>query len=629
MKKKFKTLFIVCLLFASMIYSHAQDGAVITDEAVIEQWTERAGKTVVEQRLEIGEEEIENAHAENLTNFLQRKGVQILSYGSYGLESKPSVRGFTDETVRVVIDGICVNNPQYGTFDFSSINMNQIEKIEIVKGGFTEGVSDEGSVGGTVYITMKKSGDKKELSSDTSVKTYFNKNFPVDTFRQTLNFSSPIIDSKTFFSASAGLGLAKNLYLYKDYKDEIAQRENSSVWDSSASISLSHFFDNGIKISASDSLYAGNKNCPGTETSLDSSLQKDYDNRLILNVSNPNVNDIFSWENNLAYITNIRFLDSNTEHSAHYINSLAYAAYFSYFGNPFFNQDAGFSFDGVFLDSTDDGKHSQFTFTLKSNSKLFFDSDWSLTVPLAFKFQGKNFAFVPKIGVNKKIGFGEFNINAYRMIQFPNMDDLYWSSSYASGNPNLLPEDGWGGEIGFNSFLDFLPFSVSVFTNYYRNKIQWSSISGSWRPENVASAFYVGFDFDFEKSFFNGILTIKFNCEYLHTMLLDKNNSLTYGKRIMWTPDFVASLIFDLNFDLWNMSVDANYTGLRYISNLNAAYMKPYVLLNASASFKGFKVATPYLKIENILFQDYEAVESYPMPLISMTLGCSLKFAWD
>ena len=52
-----------------MIYSHAQDGAVITDEAVIEQWTERAGKTVVEQRLEIGEEEIENAHAENLTNF--------------------------------------------------------------------------------------------------------------------------------------------------------------------------------------------------------------------------------------------------------------------------------------------------------------------------------------------------------------------------------------------------------------------------------------------------------------------------------------------------------------------------------------------------------------------------------
>ncbi|MBQ4237036.1 MAG: Plug domain-containing protein, partial [Treponema sp.] len=115
MQRKIKTFSLVLFLFAPMFYSHAQDGAVITDEAVIEQWTEHAGKTVVEQRLEIGEEEIENAHAENLTNFLQRKGVQILSYGSYGLESKPSVRGFTDETVRVVIDGICVNNPQYGT----------------------------------------------------------------------------------------------------------------------------------------------------------------------------------------------------------------------------------------------------------------------------------------------------------------------------------------------------------------------------------------------------------------------------------------------------------------------------------------------------------------------------------
>ncbi len=598
------------------------------DEDVIEVKAAKIGTPVAEQRLEITLEEIESSHAENLCTLLEEKGVQILSYGAYGLESKPSIRGFTDETVRVVIDGICVNNAQYGTFDFSSINLNQIEKIEIVKGGFTEGVSDEGAVGGVVYITTKKSGNQKTFSADTSLKTFFNANFFVDTFRQTLFFSTPIIDGNTFFSVNGSYAGAQNLYLFNNYKNQIKERKNSSVWDSTAGLSISHIFTNGTTISASDNVYAGNKNCPGPENSVTAGLQKDYNNRFLFNCLVPNIKNVLSWENNLAFLTNVRFYNSLEENSSHYMNTLTYATTLSFFGTEYFNENVGFTFNGDFLQSTDDGSHNQFTFALKSNSKIYFPKDWTLVIPLTAKFQGNNFAFVPKIGLNKKFDFGEFDLNFYRMVQFPNMDDLYWSGSGARGNPGLLPENGFGGEIVYNSFLDFLPFSVSVFSNYYENKIQWAASSGIWRPENIASAFYAGIDFDLEKSFFNDLLNIKFNCEYLYTMLLDKNNSLTYGKRIMWTPDFVAALIVSLNVQSWKISVDANYTGRRYVSNLNSSYLEPYVLLNASVSYGGFPVATPYLKLDNILCQDYESVESYPMPLISMTLGCSVKVLW-
>ena len=623
MKKTFP-LIMLSLFFSALGFTQSAE----EDDAVIFVTATKIGKPVAEQRLTITEEEIEKSNAENLTGLLQRKGMQILSYGAYGLEAKPSIRGFTDETVRVVIDGICVNNAQYGTFDFSSISLNQIEKIEIVRGGFTEGVSDEGSVGGTVYITLKKKSEQRELSSDTSLKTYFNQNFQVDSLKQSINFSAPIIDERTFFSANANLGLAKNLYLFKNYAGKISERTGSSVWDSTAGISISHFFENGMNLSMNESVYAGNKFCPGPENSSGTKIQKDYDSRFTLNFSMPDAFSLFSWENNFSYIANIRFYDATSEHSAHYVNTLTFASYLSFFGNDYFKQDAGFSFDGVFLDSTDDGKHNQFTFTLKSNSKIYMPNDWALTVPLAVKFQGNNFAFVPKIGINKKFSFGEFSLNAYRMIQFPNMDDMYWNSSYAHGNPDLIPEDGWGGEFSFNSFIDFIPVSACVFSNYYRNKIQWSSASGRWRPENVASAFYFGIDFDFDKKFFDGLLGIKFNCEYLYTMLLDDSNAQTYGKRIMWTPDFVAALIVDLNLKSWTFTVDANYTGKRYVSNLNISFLDPYVLLNASASYTGFSNATPYMKLENILCQDYESVENYPMPLISLTLGCSLKFKW-
>ena len=89
-------------------------------------------ESVVEQKIVITEDDIEKSHCENITSLLQNNGVQLLAYGAYGLEQKPSIRGYTDETVRIVIDGVCVNNAQYGTFDFSSINVADISKIEIL-----------------------------------------------------------------------------------------------------------------------------------------------------------------------------------------------------------------------------------------------------------------------------------------------------------------------------------------------------------------------------------------------------------------------------------------------------------------------------------------------------------------
>ncbi len=619
------TTFIVATFFIIPNFIFAEDS---DDDYVIQVTAPKIKEPVAEQKIVINQDEIEKSHGENLCTLLQNKGVQILNYGAYGLESKPSVRGFTDETVRVVIDGICVNNAQYGTFDFSAISLNQIEKIEIIKGGFSEGVSDEGAVGGTIYITTKKNIGQKEFNSDTSIKTFFNTNFFVDSIHQSLGFSSPIFDNKTFFSVNGNFVAAKNMYLFNNYKNKITQRENSSVWDSTVGLSISHFFDSGMFFSISDNIYAGNKNCPGPENSTTPGLQKDYDNRFIFNFTIPNIKNIFSWENNLGFLSNVRFYKSPSENSSHFVNTLTYTSYLSFFGNDYFNENIGFTFDGVFLDSSDDGKHNQFSFVVKSNSKIYFDYDWALTVPLSFKFQGNNFAFVPKIGVNKKFIFGEFIFDFYRMIQFPNMDDLYWNGSGAHGNPNLLPEDGFGGEIAFNSFLDFLPFSICIFSNYYKNKIQWASSGGTFQPENIASAFYLGFDFDFEKKFFDDLLEIKFNCEYLYTSLMNKNNSLTYGKKIMWTPDFVAALIVGINLDAWKFIVDASYTGIRYVSNLNTRFLNPYVLLNASATYTGFPVATPYLKLDNILCQDYESVESYPMPRIAMTIGCSIKTNW-
>ena len=164
-----------------------------------------------EQKLVITAQDIENAHCENLTELVERCEIQMLQYGPYGLDNKASIRGFTDETVRIVIDGICVNNAQYGTFDLSSINLAAVEKIEIVRGGFTEGVEDEGSVAGVIYITMKKLELKKTLQADLALKTFFNSELPLDSAFGKISFAGPLSE-KTFINTSGTFNYAGNEY---------------------------------------------------------------------------------------------------------------------------------------------------------------------------------------------------------------------------------------------------------------------------------------------------------------------------------------------------------------------------------------------------------------------------------
>ncbi len=122
------------------------------------------------------------------------------------------------------------------------------------------------------------------------------------------------------------------------------------------------------------------------------------------------------------------------------------------------------------------------------------------------------------------------------------------------------------------------------------------------------------------------MLNLKFNAEYLYTKLLDVQNEETYGNRIMWTPDLTAALICNVETDFISLNAEASYVGKRYLDNNNNGYMEPYVLLNASLSYKGFKHITPYLRAENLLDAEYEAVDSYPMPGISITAGVRSKF---
>ena len=618
----------------------------------------------VEQKFVITAEDIEAAHYESLPELVERCGIQMLSYGPYGLESKASVRGFTDETVRVVIDGICVNNAQYGTFDLSSIDLSGVEKIEIIRGGFTEGVEDEEAVGGVIYIRMKKINLRNTLKTDVSIKTFFNSERLLDSVFQKLGFEGRLGEN-SFLTASGTLNYAGNRYLYKmdktyslcdgafgaaDKKGIWKNQENASVIDGNASSFLTQYFGNGNYFSIGEIFYGGHKNTPGSVNSSDQGLQRDYNNNLSFSLWNPAIADFFNMKNSVAWLFNNRFYKNHmhktmagSENSHHVINTIKYTGTvdFNSLAGGHVQQTAGLSADFTTLASTNDGNHSQVSGVFKETTKIAARGGWSFSLPMAGKLcindLKSNFAFVPKAGVaweHEIFANGSLQLTAdvYRMVQFPNMDDLFWQGGGYHGNPNLKPEYGWGGDLGAvlknirlgqGNRSSIFVFGVTVFSDYYKDKIKWEGGT----TQNIASAFYLGVDFNLSADLFAGLWILDLNGEYLYNRLLDKENKYTYGKRIMWTPDLVCNLTSTLNFELVKISLSATYTGRRYTDNMNLYYLKPYVLMNLAVEAAPIKDRfTPYLKVDNLLNWQYQSVEGYPMPGISLTIGARYIF---
>ena len=112
---KMKKLFFLLPIVSFDFLIFAQEAEIVLPEV-----TTFISKSM-EQKVVITAEEIEAAHYEDLSDVVESAGIQNLAYGPYGVENKPRVRGFTDETVRVVVDGSCGKYARYGTCAFSSI----------------------------------------------------------------------------------------------------------------------------------------------------------------------------------------------------------------------------------------------------------------------------------------------------------------------------------------------------------------------------------------------------------------------------------------------------------------------------------------------------------------------------
>lgn len=104
----------------------------------------------------ITEEEIRQQQAETVAEVLRAvPGLDVAQNGSRGTTTTVFIRGAESDQTLVLLDGVEVNSPTLGSFDFSNLTTENIERIEILRGS---GGTLYGSqaVGGVVNIITKK-----------------------------------------------------------------------------------------------------------------------------------------------------------------------------------------------------------------------------------------------------------------------------------------------------------------------------------------------------------------------------------------------------------------------------------------------------------------------------------------
>lgn len=203
-----------------------------------------------------------------------------------------------------------------------------------------------------------------------------------------------------------------------------------------------------------------------------------------------------------------------------------------------------------------------------------------------------------------------FKGSASKGFRSPTVMELY---TYAP-NPDLKPEEMVNYEISWlQSFFGHrLNTELTAFWSDGKNMIQVVNTGQAQRRENVGAFRNQGVELS-AKYAVNRQLSINANYSYLNT-----------DRVILAAPRQQISLNANYSYKVFNLNLSALHIQGLHTSLLNSA-TESYTLLNARLSAAPVKRMELFISGQNLLDQQYQINEGYPMPGINFHGGINIK----
>jgi len=160
--------------------SFAETSASTVDAVVVTATrTARSADETLASVSVITRQDIERLQAQSVQDLLRSQaGISITNNGGAGKNTSVFVRGSASDHVLVLIDGIKVGSATSGTTAFQFLNIDQIDRIEIVRGPRSSLYGSE-AIGGVIQIFTRKGSKKTTPNFSMSAGKYNTKKVTV------------------------------------------------------------------------------------------------------------------------------------------------------------------------------------------------------------------------------------------------------------------------------------------------------------------------------------------------------------------------------------------------------------------------------------------------------------------
>ncbi len=559
-------------------------------------------------------EDIERLQAKTFPELLKgTTGLDMTQQGGDGKTTSIFMRGTNSDHVLVLIDGIKVGSATLGTTPFEFIPIDQIERVEIIRGPQSSLYGSE-AIGGVIQIFTRKGNDteKPKFTLDAGGGNYSSlkaSGTVSGTWQNNwYNFGASHYNTEGFNACQ------KNGACFVDEPDA------DGYYNTAVNGRIGHRFDNDATIEASYMRSAG-------RTEFDGFFQNKT--RFVNHIAalNGSMNILDNWKSTLRLGQSI---DQNDNFSPNGVFSTRFDTIrwnATWLNQVDLNENHQVVFGSDYrldeIDTTSNyQKNSRYDVGIFAelhsrvfdehfiNASLRWDENEAFGDYVTGNF---GWRYNSPIGISPFANFGNaFKAPSFNSLYYPKLVSPFQGTNYIyEGNPNLRPEESTTFEVGLIGNHDWLNWEIRAFHTNTDNLINDKTVLANattvlTQPENINKAQIDGLEFELDTQL------LGWNNK-LSMTLLDPRDRETNARLIRRVQ---KGLSYDLSrsFGQFDLGAFVLAQGNRHdidFNNLSTVKVAGYVTVDLRAAYHIDKNWMLSAKVNNLLDKQYQTVNTY------------------
>jgi len=617
-------------------------------------------------------EELERLNALTVADAIRYfSGVQLKDYGGVGGIKTINVRSMGSQHTAVYYNGVQLGNAQNGQVDLGRFSLDNLEEIQLFKGQKSDIFQSAREFGaaGNVYLTTRKpyfkTGERTHVRAQMRFGSFALANPNVGVDVKLTDALSLTLDAEYVYSNG------KYPFRYKRVLpdgttayDTTAVRQNGDINAVRAEVGLHHYYrttgfwrvhaynywsERGVPGAIVNNVWRNGERLWDRNTFVQGQWQDEWFGRWSTRL-------LFKYANDYTHYKNydVKLLPSDNEYLQQevYLSLANKVQIFNWWdvSVAYDYQYNALNRENLLLDDSKEffDRHSHWlsaATALNIKEYLRLQASVLMTAIQNRKSKISNPKFTPGVFLSfrpyPKI---DLSLNAFykQSYRYPTFNDLYYTDL---GNANLRPELARQHSVELAYRKATKIYDLAFTASYYYNRVTDKIIAYPkgqqfrWTMLNLGTVKINGVDAKADMSFYLPLrFVLRTRLNYTYNTAIDVTNPTDtyYGHQIPYIPWHSGSAVAGLEWtshrgDHYGLNYSFIYVGERYCQQENTVYnyVQPWYTHDMTI-YGEWSIQRYWLKanieINNLLGQDYEVIQNYPMP--KQNVRCTIAFRY-